>query len=88
MGAAVDDEEVSKNQSDIDHSPFDDGKVYGNAIERNVVKFYNLYNPEDDMLERVDEDEKRTDNQPEFYPRFEKDDALGSRDTASTYLCG
>jgi hypothetical protein len=73
MGAAVDDEEVSKNQSDIDHSPFDDGKVYGNAIERYVAKFYNLYNPEDDMLEREDPDEGT-----EVYPLYEKDDALGS----------
>ena len=79
MDAPVDNEKVSKNQSDVDHSPFDDGKVYGNAIERNVVSFYNLYNPEDDMLETVDQNESNTDNQPEFYPRFEKDDALGSR---------
>ena len=79
MGAAVDDEKVSKNLFDIDHGLFDDGKVYGNAIERNVVKFYNLYNPEDDMLERVDQIEEHTDDQPRFYPRFESDDALGSR---------
>src|SRR5918997_5265616 len=79
MGAAVDDEKVSKNLFDIDHGLFDDGKVYGNSIERNVVKFYNLYNPEDDMLERVDEIEEQTDDQPRFYPRFESDDALGSR---------
>lgn len=78
MGAAVDDEKISKNQFDIDHGLFDDGKVYGTAIERNVVKFYNLYNPEDDLLERVDQIEERTDDQPRFYPRFEIDDALGS----------
>jgi Alpha/beta hydrolase of unknown function (DUF900) len=78
MGAAVDDEKISKNQFDIDHGLFDDGKVYGNAIERNVLKFYNLYNPEDDMLERVDQIEEQTDDQPRFYPRFEIDDALGS----------
>ena|SRR5215211_2691058 len=78
MGAAVDDEKISKNPFDIDHGLFDDGKVYGNAIERNVVKFYNLYNPEDDLLERLDQLEEQTDNQPEFYPRFEDDDALGS----------
>lgn len=79
MGAAADDEKISKNQSDIDHSPSDDGKVYGNAIERNVVMFYNLYNPHDDILERVDPGEQREDNQPEVYPSFEQDDALGSR---------
>lgn len=78
MGAAVDDEKISKNPFDIDHGLFDDGKVYGTAIERNVVKFYNLYNPEDDMLERVDQIEEQTDDQPRFYPRFEMDDALGS----------
>jgi len=74
MGAAVDDEEVSKNQSDIDHSLFDDEIVYGNAIERNVVTFTNLYSLEDDMLERRDEIE----NEADVYPYFEKDDALGS----------
>jgi hypothetical protein len=79
MGAAVDDEKVSKNQSDIDYSPFDDEKVYGNAIERNVINFTNLYNPEDDMLERVDPDEERADIQMDVYPYYEKDDALGSR---------
>lgn len=80
IGAAVDDEKVSQDWSDIDSNSFDDGKVYGNAIERNVVNFTNLYNPEDDMLERVTLDalEQQMDNQPEFYPRFEKDDALGS----------
>jgi len=78
MGAAVDDEKISKNQFDIDRGLFDDGKVYGTAIERNVVKFYNLYNPEDDMLERVDQIEEQTDDQPRFYPRFEMDDPLGS----------
>jgi hypothetical protein len=78
MGAAVDDEKISKNPFDIDHGLYDDGKVYGNAIERNVVNFYNLYNPEDDMLERVDQMEEQTDDQPMFYPRFERDDALGS----------
>jgi hypothetical protein len=72
------DEKISKNPLDIDHGLFDDGKVYGTAIEGNVVKFYNLYNPEDDLLERVDQTEEQMDSQPEFYPRFEDDDALGS----------
>ncbi len=96
MGAAVDDEKISKNPFDVDHGLYDDGKVYGTAIERNVVKFYNLYNPEDDMLERVDQIEEQTDDQPRFYPRFEIDDALGSlgvqqasideRDIPSNYI--
>jgi hypothetical protein len=30
------------------------------------------------MLERVDQMEEQTDDQPMFYPRFERDDALGS----------
>ncbi len=84
MGAAVDNEKVSKNQSDIDHSPLDDGKVYGSAIERNVVNFTNLYNPEDDMLERVDPQEQKMDNnQTDVYPHYEKDDALGWLGNAS-----
>lgn len=78
MGAAVDDEKISKNPLDIDHGLFDDGKVYGTAIEGNVVNFYNLYNPEDDLLERIDQTEEQMDSQPDFYPRFEDDDALGS----------
>jgi hypothetical protein len=78
MGAAVDDEKISKNPFDNDHGLYDDEKVYGTAIERNVVEFYNLYNPEDDLLERVDKIEEQTDDQPRFYPRFEIDDALGS----------
>jgi hypothetical protein len=85
MGAAVDDEKISKDPFDIDHGLFDDGKIYGTPIERNVVKFYNLYNPEDDMLERPDQLEEQNDNQPEFYPRFEDDDAWQPGDTASIY---
>jgi len=73
MGAAVDDEEISKNPSDNNNSEYDDGIVYGDAIEKYVNEFYNLYNSEDDMLERRDPDEGT-----EVYPFFEKDDALGS----------
>ncbi len=78
MGAAVDDEEVSKNPNDNHDSNYDDGIVYGDAIEKHVQKFYNLYNPEDDMLERVDLWEQVTDLQTEVYPSYENDDALGS----------
>ena len=78
MGAAVDDEEVSKNPNDNRNSRYDDGVVYGDAIENHVNKFYNLYNPEDDMLERVDVEEQRTDVQTNIYPSYEEDDALGS----------
>ena len=55
MGAAVDDEKISKNPLDLDPSLFDDVKGYRIAMEKNVVIFYNLHNPEDDMLERLDQ---------------------------------
>ena len=54
MGAAVDNEEVSKYQQDILNDPTNWGKVksaYGKAIEKVVTNFYNLYNPEDNVLE-------------------------------------
>ena len=47
MGAAVDNEEVSKNPRDIisDRTNWDSAKSnYGNAIEDEVIHFYNLYN--------------------------------------------
>jgi hypothetical protein len=71
MGAAVDNEEVSKRASDTGDSPYDDHEVYGRAIERQVVKTYNLFNPEDNIL------------QPQrspytYYPVYEKDNALGN----------
>ena len=80
MGAAVDDEEVSKNPLDIDG----DATIkhaYGKAIQEEVVRFYNLYNPKDNVLQP----------QPfllyghiyQIYPFFESDLALGQsgRDT-------
>jgi hypothetical protein len=80
MGAAVDDEEVSKNPLDIDG----DATIkhaYGKAIQEEVVRFYNLYNPKDNVLQQ----------QPflqygyyyQIYPFFENDLALGQsgRDT-------
>ena len=49
MGAAVDDDEVSKNAVDVTNS--DRIKVpYGEAIEEEVIKFYNLVNSEDHVL--------------------------------------
>jgi pimeloyl-ACP methyl ester carboxylesterase len=48
MGAAVDDEQVSTDPSDAD----DLGeKVYGQAIESQVIRFYNLFNNEDNALQ-------------------------------------
>jgi len=55
LGAAVDNEEVSKNISDItvDWTNLWTGKTiaYGNAIEQGVTDFYNLYSPNDNYLE-------------------------------------
>ena len=73
MGAAVDDEEVSKNPNDNQDSNHDDGIVYGDAIEKHVKKFYNLFNPNDDLLRR--------DRLPYTYypnPIYEGDTALGN----------
>jgi Alpha/beta hydrolase of unknown function (DUF900) len=48
MGAAVDDEIVSTDRSDAD----DPGeKVYGQAIENQTAKFYNLFDTQDNSLE-------------------------------------
>jgi pimeloyl-ACP methyl ester carboxylesterase len=65
MGAAVDDEEVSKNLSDISNAPTNMNKVkfpYGEAIEGEVNRFYNLFDPEDNVLTMV-------------YPVYEGNDA-------------
>ena len=50
MGAAVYDDEVSKNSADESSS---DGikSAYGKAIEKQVTRFYNLFDSEDDALE-------------------------------------
>jgi hypothetical protein len=71
MGAAVDNEEVSKRASDTGDSTYDDDEVYGGAIERQVIKTYNLFNPEDNIL------------QPQrspytYYSVYENDNALGN----------
>ncbi len=51
MGAAVDDEEVSKNPLDIDGDATIK-RAYGKAIQEEVVRFYNLYNPQDNVLQQ------------------------------------
>jgi hypothetical protein len=79
MGAAVDDEEVSKNSNDIVNDPTNDNRIkaaYGNAIEKEAVRFYNLYNPEDDVLEE-DVECLFFSCQPIYYPKNEHDLALG-----------
>lgn len=71
MGAAVDNEEVSKTSIDHFnfptwcHDPAGVKDAYGIAIEKVVIDFYNLHNPEDNVLQFV-------------YPSFEcLDRALG-----------
>jgi len=50
LGAAIDDDEVSKNGLDVVSS---DGlkSAYGKVIEKQVKHFYNLFDSEDDALE-------------------------------------
>jgi hypothetical protein len=78
MGAAVDDEEVSKNPSDITEDTTNDATIksaYGVAIQAEVIRFYNLYNPQDNMLQR--HPFSPTNLVYEIYPFFEQDSALG-----------
>jgi pimeloyl-ACP methyl ester carboxylesterase len=75
MGAAIDDEEVTKNPKYILNDFTNWGTVksdYGNAIEEEVVNFYNLFSPEDNLFEPS--------KIPAFevYPSFEGDSALGN----------
>src|SRR5215204_4265316 len=65
LGAAVDDEKVSKDDQDST-----DEIVYGQAIEAQVDNFYNLFDPRDNLLEpRL--------VPPIYYPFFEGNPALG-----------
>jgi hypothetical protein len=69
MGAAVDDEEVSIDPADFISDPTNanSGKAaFGKAIQNEVVKFYNIYDPNDKALGRII-----------IYPNFENDNALG-----------
>jgi pimeloyl-ACP methyl ester carboxylesterase len=79
LGAAVDDEEVSKNILYIVKNPttlfelqewFDPYGIksaYGKAIEDVVMRFYNLYNPQDKVL-----------GDPRLYQFYDQDKPLGS----------
>jgi pimeloyl-ACP methyl ester carboxylesterase len=76
MGAAVDDEEVSMNPRDIldDRTNWGSPKSdYGEAIQEEVVHFYNLYSPEDNVLEPHENGNPSL----QIYPTFEGDLALG-----------
>lgn len=51
MGGAVDNYEVLKNNIGIISIHDNIKDYYGNAIQNQVTNFYNMYNPEDDVLE-------------------------------------
>ena len=77
MGAAVDNEEVSKNPRDILFDRANWGSVksdYGNAIENEVIHFYNLYNTKDNTL---GPNTVNPFSPYQIYPTFEGDLALG-----------
>jgi len=89
MGAAVDDDEVSKSINDA--ISFGGIKTaYGKAIEEEVLKFYNLVNSEDDALQPGGYwwgyfyPLNYLENQPVYYPYFEQDFALGQTGIQST----
>ncbi|MBA3750218.1 MAG: DUF726 domain-containing protein [Nitrosopumilus sp.] len=85
IGAAVDDEEISKDQNDrydddlypfsLDYDP-SIKNVYGNAIEHQVGYFVNFYNSEDDVLEPYSECRFFV-CQHIYYPLYERDLAIG-----------
>lgn len=85
LGGAVDNYEVLKNNIGISiHDNIKD--FYGNAIQNQVTNFYNMYNPEDDVLE-----EKlwwtMEWNEPRYYPFYEGDDiAIGQNPLSETAL--
>lgn len=74
MAAAVDDEEVSIDPKHVvdDKTNWGSPKSdYGEAIQEEVVHFYNLYNPNDNVLE------PNVNYSRQIYPTFEGDLALG-----------
>jgi hypothetical protein len=84
VGAAVDDEEASTNPDDanddnpVSYSSFEPSvkSIYGNAIQNQVISFYNMFSSDDDVLE-PDSECWFTVCQPVYYPKFEGDLALG-----------
>ncbi|HET9808027.1 MAG TPA: alpha/beta hydrolase [Nitrososphaeraceae archaeon] len=87
MGAAVDDDEVSKNAADVvDSSGIK--AAYGKAIEEEVLSFYNLFDSDDDALEPgyplYFDNFNYLEIQPVYYPYFEEDFALGQGGIQST----
>jgi Alpha/beta hydrolase of unknown function (DUF900) len=73
VGAAVDNEEVSTNRNDID-GDLKLKEAYGDAIDKEVIKFHNLFSSKDNMLEP-----NPGDSYPVVYPSTENenDSALG-----------
>jgi len=74
LGAAVDNEEVTTNPKYIVEDKTNWGSPksdYGQAIQEEVVNFYNLYSKEDNVLEPYPE------TSLPIYPLFESDFALG-----------
>ena len=97
LGAAIDDDEVSKNSLDVISS---NGlkSAYGKVIEKQVTHFYNLFDSEDDALEPgaigwyfpflscaylYYSCFNLLENQPVYYPYFEQDLALGQSGSQS-----
>jgi hypothetical protein len=79
MAAAVDNEEVSQNPLDVSSDPTNQNTVkssYGEAIQEEVIRFYNLYNPEDNVLQTTPFS-PWGDYVYQIYPYYEKDAALG-----------
>ena len=77
MGAAVDNEEVSKNPKDILNDRTNWGTLksdYGEAIQNEVIRFYNLFNPKDKAFEP---NSTNPFSPFQVYPSFEGDLALG-----------
>jgi hypothetical protein len=95
MGAAIDDDEVSKEAADVIST---DGikSAYGKAIEDEVLKFYNLVNHEDDALEpgfvnlffiySPYSSWNPFENQPVYYPFYEQGLAIGQKGIQSSIL--
>jgi hypothetical protein len=87
IGAAVDGEQISMNALDRDDR---DNKLYGKVLNMTVLKFYNLYNPEDDTLESrrnlfVDcSFPLFNECEPIYYFLYEGDSALGERGADSS----
>jgi hypothetical protein len=77
MGAAVDNEEISKNPKDIlnDRTNWNTLKSdYGEDIQSEVITFYNLFNPKDNAFEP---NSINPFSPFQVYPSFEGDLALG-----------